>query len=232
MVGREPRVVSILLIGLFMIGPVGLSVMENASLLNMPVHSDIIVIQVGKDDSVLSASDTIQKTLKERNNRVLLKDNFPKGTSSSQITACLDKSEELRLLKIDVVETSVNKLNPSISDFRASLAIVVGHGTEDGLVDETSSLSWIDTVESICEVKQVATIFATCYGSNGAALVERGFGLSGVVDAIATAYIASAVALAAFDGRESPSVRNAAQSSMHRGIAIASGASKPLPLIP
>lgn len=223
------KYVTLVIICLFFISSTAFAVSTHASLVETPRPRDVLVLQVGNDHPVSRASEIIQEIFEQRNLAITEKaDSFIEF--SYQATSFVNKPQAANLLHVDVAQTSIDDMRSTVSKHRASVVIVVGHGTEDGMQDEDSASSWSSVVDSISAARQGATVFATCFGSNGAELVERGYGFEGVVDAVATAYIVSTIVLGAYDGLDARTTKAAAQSGIERGTSLISGKATALPL--
>lgn len=213
--------------------PLALAVDFQARVMRTPLQEDVLVLQAGTDEPVDVASSVIQGTLDSRNRAIL-----SRNRALSEQSGCVFATSGLHpyamdaVLRIEAVTVPISALLSVVPAHHASIVILVAHGTEDGIQDASESMSWPAVVDSLSLGKPYAMIFATCYGSKGAELADKAFGFSGVVDSIAAAYIAAAIALSAFDGREHPSVKAAATAAVERGIEVATGAARPLPLIP
>lgn len=230
---RRENVIPLAVCFLVAIAPVALAIRSYARVMEMPIQKDVLILQIGEDDAVDIATREIEEAFSRRNKAVLERamDTLARPMFDYATWYIIAPSPRA-ILKTEIVGISLNELESTASEYRARLIVVVGHGTEDGMQDEYDAASWFEVAEGVSAAKPYASIFTSCYGSKGAELLDRSFGFAGVVDAIASARLASAIALAAFDGRTSSHVVDAAKSAMDRGNQIMTGAVAPRFLIP
>jgi hypothetical protein len=97
-------------------------------------------------------------------------------------------------VQIDVIESSILTVREDITNYRASVLIIVGHGSETGIGDKTShgdSIRWRDLISVTNIIASKLTVLACCYSSNAIEYGKNIIGFKEEIDAILVGYIVS-----------------------------------------
>jgi hypothetical protein len=174
---------------------------QNAS--DVPLRRDILLVRLGNEEAPIRTSTTIERFL--NNIDELMMDsgthdvdftwkNSNSVRISTQCTQYIQRETPKSKLTTEIVQSSISSFGSDISHFKASIIIVVGHGSEFGIACESDSdnqVSWEEVVETTTKVQPQLTILASCFSSNAISFGSNIIGFSGVVDALLVGYVVS-----------------------------------------
>jgi len=195
--------------------------------LQFPIRDDVLVVTFGNDEATQTASRIIE-------NSVILRNDALTPSSNIQVSMDLPTSQiqsEMPKPKIRMSSLSVSSDNfqTEMMRHKASVLVVVAHGSEEGIIDQHDCISWSDVTESIDRVCAARTIIASCYSDTPASALSNGFGFSGIIDARMAAYLSSALVLSSFDGLSRLAISHLG-AGFNYGFRAASQEITPMPL--
>ncbi len=201
-----------------------------AGINNSPTTSDILLVQVGQDQATEIASNIIEDSIAQRNADA--QDAYANQhfiMQAAQPTRHCTSIKLRRQLDLETLVVSAEALKARIMTFRATMVVVVGHGSELGIEEGGQVQDWSEVVSSISVAKPKRTVFATCYGENAASLLDGSFGFGGAIDARVAGYLSSAIVLGVYDG-SSTSVKSCLDSGIRYAIDTGNNKINPIPL--
>jgi hypothetical protein len=178
-----------------------LSTTQNVSAL--PVHRDVLLVSLGTDEAPTKTSEIIEGFLNELEEGIIDSgsDDIDLDWMSNSLvsesircTQSIVQETQKSKLMTGIVQTSLSSFDNDISRFRASVIIVVGHGSESGIADETDSdnlMPWSDVITSTAKVQPQLTILASCFSSDAVSIGPNIIGFNGVVDALLVGHVVS-----------------------------------------
>ncbi len=230
-VGNYRRNQSIaIILAIVLISSFLLSMSFLAGINDSPTTSDILLVQVGQDQATEIASNIIEDNIAQRNADA--QDAYASQNSVMQAAQATRPCTSIKLrrqLDLHKLVVSAETLKARIMTFRATMVVVVGHGSEQGIEEGGQIQDWSEVVSSISVAKPKRTVFATCYGENAASLLDGSFGFGGAIDARVAGYLSSAIVLGAYDG-SSTSVKSCLDSGIRYAVDTGNNKINPIPL--
>ena len=206
-----------------------LSSAQNAS--DIPLRRDVLLVRLGNEEAPIRTFTIIDRFLNDLDELML-----SSGThdvdfglksrvfiqTSIQCTQSIHRETPKSKLAVEVIQTSISSFDIDISHFKASIIIVVGHGSELGIVEErdSNSISWEDTVETTTKVQPQLTILASCFSSNAVSLGQNIIGFNGVVDALLVGHIVSLLLAQVIPNTPNTVIKDTLNSAMDRCKAV------------
>ncbi len=178
-----------------------LSSAQSAS--DMPAYRDVLIVNLGNEEAPMKTSEIIEGFLIELNEGKMDSGNDEANlgwesnhviSKSIHCTRSIQKETQNSILTTSTVQSDISSFDSDVSRFRASIIIVVGHGSEYGIADVSDSedmIIWEDVITTTTKVQSQLTILASCFSSNAVSLGTDIVGFNGVVDALLVGYIVS-----------------------------------------
>lgn len=209
---------------------------------SLPQYQDVLVVSIGNDRATRTTSGIVEENLAQ------IQDEYTELCSeSSEInelgrvvvttwthgTETSDTLRTIRGLRTATIESSISSLASDLSKYRVSLLVVVAHGEETGIVQESSTeqhLTWGDLIEFTAVARPSLTVIASCYGANAAEYGSNVIGFEGVIDAFLAGHVTSLLLMQLFPQTPSQMIVDAIASTSARAEAILTGSQEILPL--
>jgi hypothetical protein len=174
----------------------------------VPSYEDVLILQVGNSPEVVSASRILDDNLISYNegfNNSQL--NSPELTISDitslysiQVTSSISHIEPPSLLKIKNTITDIDHLDSVLIRNRATVLIIIGHGTPEGLVDEADTISWAQLASDVKRTDCKIPAILSCYSSKIQEFLPSAVGMDGEVDSTLGAIALSALVVSVYGG--------------------------------
>ena len=191
------KVIAVLSCAMLLLFPM-MNCVAGLSDLQFPIKDDVLVVSFGSDEATQTASRIIENSVILRNDALAPSTNIQ---VSMDLPTCQIESEMTKpKIRMSSLSVSFDDFKNEMMNRKASVLVVVAHGSEEGIEVQNDFISWSDVTESIIKVDAARTIIASCYSDSPASSLSNGFGFSGVVDARMAAYLSSALVLSSFDG--------------------------------
>lgn len=169
----------------------------------IPIHRDVLIVRLGNEEAPRITSDIIGNFLNELKDERMDSENnnIDQGWKSKyfvgesiQCTQPIQNELQKSKLITDIIQSNILSFSNDIARFRASIIIIIGHGSESGIADESGSdlqMTWSNVVASTTKVQPQLTILACCFSSNAVSNSPNIVGFNGVVDALLVGYVVS-----------------------------------------
>jgi hypothetical protein len=208
----------------------------------MPVQRDVLLVTLGNEEAPRKTSEIIKTFLNEIKDGVMSSGNYNTAlgwknnyfvSESIHCTQSIQKETQKSKLTTSTVQTSISSFDNDIARFRASIVIVVGHGSESGIADESGSgnqMAWSDVIASTTKVQSQLTILACCFSSNAVSSGSNIVGFNGAIDALLVGHVVSLLLTQVISDTPSFLFQETLGSVMHRYEEIMLDGLKILPL--
>ncbi len=209
---------------------------------SLPQYQDVLVVSVGNDRATGTTSGIIAGTLAK------IQDAYAAmGSESNEIneigrgvvaawvhgTETADTLRTSRVLRTATIESSISCLASDISQYRVSLIVIVAHGEQSGIVQESSTeqhLDWGDLIDFTAAARPSLTVIASCYGANAAEHGSNVIGFEGVIDAFLAGHVTSLLLMQLIPHTPISLMTDAIASASARAEALVAGSQEILPL--
>ncbi|MHA2602460.1 MAG: hypothetical protein AM324_010055 [Candidatus Thorarchaeota archaeon SMTZ1-83] len=209
---------------------------------SLPQYQDVLVVSIGNDRATRTTSGIVTETLAQ------IQDEYAKqGSESSEIneigrgvvatwvhgTETTDTLRTRRGLRTATIDSSISSLASDLSKYRVGLLVIVAHGEETGIVQESSTeqhLTWDDLIGFTAVPRPSLTVIASCYGANAAKYGSNVIGFEGVIDAFLAGHVTSLLLMQLFPQTPSHMVADAIASISARAEGLVTGSREILPL--
>ncbi|MFX1534245.1 MAG: hypothetical protein ACFFDI_08500 [Promethearchaeota archaeon] len=168
---------------------------------NVTSYQDILLVEVGNDSAISTASNIVQENIHKHVEEYLTQKEEEVKTQRKILapmrqvysTSTIEDIKASRKLILRTLKTDVTKLGTKLANKRASVLVVVGHGTQEGLEDSKTGISWEQVATDIENVGAKIPILLACYSQNIQNYMKHAVGMKGVVDAKLGAITVSAL---------------------------------------
>ena len=218
----ERRVVVILAIAMLLV-----VISSNVSVLyltiqetnSVPYSEDVLILQIGNSPEVASASEILVSNLGVYNEGLsaAMSDSFSNGISNSMlmgrisVTRSVIMVESKQLLTTRKATTDLDHLESVLIRNRATVLIIIGHGTPNGLIDESDTMSWNQLASEIQKTNTKIPVILACYSSAIQKYLPSAIGMDGELDASLGAIALSALVVSIYGGGSSDVAQFAGQ---------------------
>ncbi|UCH05802.1 MAG: hypothetical protein JSW05_06460 [Candidatus Thorarchaeota archaeon] len=214
----------------------------NRAITSLPQYQDILIVSIGNDRATRATSGIITENLAQ------IQDEYTNlGAESNEInelgqgvvatwvqgTRCTDTLGMRRGLRTTAVDSCISSLASDLSKYRVSLLVIVAHGEQTGIAQESSiqqRLDWCDLVALTTVARPSLTVIASCYGANAAEYSSKVIGFDGLIDAFLAGYVTSLLLMQLIPQTPSHMIADAIASTSARAEALLIGSQEILPL--
>lgn len=153
-----------------------------------------------------SASETIENHLNSYNIERINTGKYPSlgfGSESNRVGTVKVQFEQALCMPFlapirDIV--SLDRLKENLGHLRASLVVVIAHGSQEGLVEGRAHAGWDEVADAIDNLRPELVVMCTCYGSKISEFIQNSWGFEGQIDAISASLIVSGLLVGGLDG--------------------------------
>ena len=195
--------ISVIIISLLLVGTNIVSIANAA--VPTTSSSDVLLVQLGDDSIIEDTTQIIMDNLNDRNEHLLqelekqeMEEYVEKlygmvGTTSEFNFGQLNINGP-RILDIDVIQISVESLeNGILENYKTQVLIIIGHGSEEGLIGENDKILWDDVKKIITDNSAKYSIITSCFSERATKDLPNAIGFPNIIDGIVAANIVSAI---------------------------------------
>ncbi|MFX1559471.1 MAG: hypothetical protein ACFFBL_02675 [Promethearchaeota archaeon] len=220
------KVIAVLSCAILLLFPM-MNCVAGLSDLQFPIRDDVLVVSFGSDEATQTATRIIENSVILRNDALTPSTNIQ--VSMNLPTSQIESERTKPKIRMSSLSVSCDDFENEMMNRKASVLVIIGHGSEEGIEVRNDCISWSDVTESIESVDASRTVLASCHSDGPASTLSNGFGFSGVVDARMAAYLSSALVLSSFDG-PSPLAISHLSAGFNYGLRAATHGITPMPL--
>jgi hypothetical protein len=209
---------------------------------SLPQYQDVLIVSIGNDRATGTTSGIITETLAQ------IQDEYTAlGSESNEInelsqgvvatwvhrTKTTDALRTSRGLRTATIDCSISSLASDLSKYRVSLLVIVAHGEQTGVAQESLAqqhLDWNDLIDFTEAARPSLTVIASCYGANAAEYGSNVIGFEGVIDAFLAGHVTSLLLMQLIPQTPSHMIADAIASTSARAEALVTGSQEILPL--
>jgi len=209
---------------------------------SLPQYQDVLIVSIGNDRATGTTSGIITETLAQ------IQDEYTAlGSESNEInelsqgvvatwvhgTKTTDALRTSRGLRTATIDCSISSLASDLSKYRVSLLVIVAHGEQTGVAQESLAqqhLDWNDLIAFTAAARPSLTVIASCYGANAAEYGSNVIGFEGVIDAFLAGHVTSLLLMQLIPQTPSHMIADAIASTSARAEALVTGSQEILPL--
>ena len=203
MYNKKLRISVIIIISLLLVGTNIVSI-ANASVPTTS-YSDVLLVQLGDDsiieettqiimDNLTTETNICYKNLKNRKEEEYGEKLYGMVGTTSEINFGQLNIIAPRILDINVIQISVESLeNRILESYKTQVLIIIGHGSEEGLIGENDKILWDDVEKIITDNSAKYSIIASCFSERATKDLPNAIGFPNIIDGIVAANIFSTI---------------------------------------
>lgn len=203
MYNKKLRISVIIIISLLLVGTNIVSI-ANASVPTTS-YSDVLLVQLGDDSIIEETTQIIMDNLNDRNDYLLQElEKQEEEEYVEKLYGMVGTTSEInfgqlniigpRILDINKIQISVESLeNGILESYKTQVLIIIGHGSEEGLIGKNDKILWDDVKKIITDNSAKYSIIASCFSERATKDLPNAIGFPNIIDGIVSANIVSAI---------------------------------------